>query len=241
MKLSRAAFSLIELLVVLGIVAILAGMLLPTLASARRSSERVTCASNLRQIGVALQAYVIEADGRLPLVIEPIWNPPPTMPRIDFNRDSFEMLADGTPKYPFSFAQVMRTWLKDRRIYLCPAAELGYPTNAPSVTYRFAAANNRDGIVLPADRTDTPAAALSYDYSLKTLNGRKHRLQFVAVDPEGNLTLRRGVGPYYLARDFTLLASAGHVRAPHKQNYNQLKLDFSVSLEKETSIGFTYP
>jgi prepilin-type N-terminal cleavage/methylation domain-containing protein/prepilin-type processing-associated H-X9-DG protein len=62
----RTGFSLIELLVVLSIVAILIGILLPTLTAARARARKVTCAAELRQIGLAVLMYRDEFNGVFP-------------------------------------------------------------------------------------------------------------------------------------------------------------------------------
>jgi prepilin-type N-terminal cleavage/methylation domain-containing protein len=59
-------FSLIELLVVIGIIAILLAMLLPVLSRVQQSARATACASNVRQIVMALGIYAQAHDGRLP-------------------------------------------------------------------------------------------------------------------------------------------------------------------------------
>src|SRR5687767_365774 len=62
----RGGFTLVELLVVIGIIAVLISMLLPALNRSREQARRVSCAANLKQIGAAFHMYAGENKGKLP-------------------------------------------------------------------------------------------------------------------------------------------------------------------------------
>jgi prepilin-type processing-associated H-X9-DG protein/prepilin-type N-terminal cleavage/methylation domain-containing protein len=65
------AFTLVELLIVIGLIAILISILLPALSRARQAANCLTCQSNLRQIGQMMSEYASQNGGMLPLGYRP--------------------------------------------------------------------------------------------------------------------------------------------------------------------------
>lgn len=69
-------FTLIELLVVIAIIAVLALILIPILGYMREQSDSTTCTNNLRQLGIGINDYATDHDGRLPGPLQPLVYPP---------------------------------------------------------------------------------------------------------------------------------------------------------------------
>ena len=105
----RRAFTLVELLVVISIIALLVSILLPSLKKARDQAKDTLCKANLHQLGLAVQYYVQDSQDHLPWI--------PGVP-----------IGGGSPyhKAPFKqYRHILQLWpyLKDLKIYDCPKAK----------------------------------------------------------------------------------------------------------------------
>jgi prepilin-type N-terminal cleavage/methylation domain-containing protein len=124
-----SAFTLVELVVVVAIIAIVTVSLLPALARTKASARRLTCANNLRQVGVAFRNWAAAHDGNMPMLY-PMANGGSdhhTGRKFDTGDQLF---SRGT----FGFFLVISNELKTPKILFCPA-EYEASCRQPATTF----------------------------------------------------------------------------------------------------------
>lgn len=156
------AFSLVELLVVLAIIAILAAILLPALSNAKKKAMQADCAANLRQWGLAFRMYADDNDDFLPRRGQGVQ----PLAKVDRPEDWFNSLPFylGQPSFRMMISNNSLPVAHSKSLFICAAAEnpgatyfLPYgmnmnlcPWNLPTQT-KFADIPQPDTVVAMAD------------------------------------------------------------------------------------------
>src|SRR3954447_10708989 len=112
----RGAFTLVELLVVIGIIAVLIGVLLPVLGRAREQANRTRCLSNLRQLSQAMLMYANAYQDRLPNS-----NPPQTTS--DYDATNAVLVA------------LNRDYIRAANVFWCPSDVDSAPEQIETADY----------------------------------------------------------------------------------------------------------
>jgi len=118
-RVARRGFTLIELLVVIAIIAILASILFPVFARARENARRTSCASNLRQMGLAMMQYTQDYDESYPYASSGGMgaNPPGGGWSLGTDSDGF---------YIWGWPQLLYPYHKSLQVMDCPSGVSDY-------------------------------------------------------------------------------------------------------------------
>ena len=148
-------FTLVELLIVIGIIAILIGILLPTLGRANLAARRVKCMANQHQLATAWHLYTVEYRGYMPLaypdgndVIDIRFFPWVVGDRRESQARTLIPMALRTPDWLLRAGSLYR-YARDVRIYRCPEHDPRYGINEINISYAINNFLNGTGAPLP--------------------------------------------------------------------------------------------
>jgi prepilin-type N-terminal cleavage/methylation domain-containing protein len=239
-------FTLVELLVVIGIIALLISMLLPALNKAREAAQKVACASNLRQIGQAMQMYGSDNKG---------WMPPGFV----YTTPNFTMPQHVLGNYVDSFGDLVlllpRPWntgFSNPQAYLptpdamfCPSDDWA---NTHRQTFSWNGGNYRGLASMP---TSGSFSYISYNYFFflpRGINSADTVLADGAGNPNSYPRYRFGEQDYYDGRSASqtviMTDTGGHWPGfaddyiNHKDGWNALCMDGHVKFVPYPHSGY---
>jgi prepilin-type N-terminal cleavage/methylation domain-containing protein/prepilin-type processing-associated H-X9-DG protein len=149
-------FTLVEVLIVLGVIALLAALLLPVFSRVREAGRRTVCLSNLKQLGLAVALYQGDNNDHFPRGGDPT----------DINTDAWHYAANGrfaaeADELP-PLTLVLHPYLKSSEVWRCPA-DIGFDFN-------------ESGYALNARPSSFEAFGASYYYRTELTFRRKRNL-----------------------------------------------------------------
>jgi len=118
----KRAFTVVEMLVVIGVVVILAGLLAPTFSKMREKARREACISNMKQIGLGFMQYCRDYDEKYPLAYA--------------NHDG---IAGYDPLVDKGWADIVQPYIKSVAVFQCMSESDGYSAPLMSSDYWLAA------------------------------------------------------------------------------------------------------
>jgi prepilin-type processing-associated H-X9-DG protein len=119
----RSAFTIVHLLAVIGIIAFLIAMMLPALCRSTEQGNRVKCASNLRQIGLAIQMYANDNKGAFPRTLfDGTDDPKPAVFTGAAAADPFAPSGPSANDVSASLFLVLRTQDLTSEVFVCPSS-----------------------------------------------------------------------------------------------------------------------
>lgn len=196
-----AAFTLVELLVVIVIISVLAALAFPVFGVVRRNAQRASCMSNLRQIHTALSLYIQDADGMYPYAINPADRAHPE------RWEDYPDFMASIPRLP-QFHEVIIPYTKSREVFHCPS-DFGLKIPEPFPGWRLEASTSS---------YDVFGTSYFYQTMLVLLQASDARVTI----PADTLVLMDADGKWHgsasepelahVMRRYNLLFADGHVR-----------------------------